>query len=368
MGTLGDLTVGCDYGIKPAMRILGDTEFSDLLRRGLMALGYARLPQFGPFVQSPLLAMLFNSGEIARECFAIFAGWAERSEDGDAVSVSFIEFQNGEYGLCVYPNQNMLVERCVPEELRAEVDPLVLCIGHLKMFPQQSDWYRWFKDAARDGPFLLAPSTQEEDLLDLAIPKRQVTFYPEEEVPEHTIEAALLKLHNGTLDDSVTSQLEHPHTLPDPSEIASRRSRQLDKFFPVTLERLRHHEGFQRAKEELLAQRYELWQISQAACNIILQSRAPELFRESNDASENGPLEMPKVKMLYYLVSNYESITATIPSAEELSTENLRRQIAADARDLLLTAVGENAVKLDDHDLEVELRVRGLLGEVADGR
>jgi hypothetical protein len=368
MDTLSDLVVGCDYGIKPAMGIMGDTEFPDLLRRGLMALGYARLPQFGSFVQPPLLAMLFNSGEIARDCFAIFEGWAERSEDGDAVSMSFIEFENGEYGLCIYPNQNMLMERCVPAELRAEVDPLVPCIGHLKMFPKQSEWYRWFKDAVRDGPFLFAPSTQEADLLDLAIPKRQVDFYREEEVPDHTIEAALLRLHNGTLDDSVTSQTEHPHTLPAPSKIASRRSRQLDSFFPVTLERLRHHENFQRAKEELLSQGFQLWQISQAACNIVLQARAPELFQESNNASEDGPLEMPKVRMLYYLVSNYESITVTIPSAEELRTEGLRRQIAADARDLLRAAMGEAAIKVADHDLQAELKARGLSGEVADGR
>src|SRR5215475_311563 len=87
---------------KSKVMIVGDGEFPSLLNRSFMALGYGQVPQFAILVNAPLLAMRFNNEHIGRECFTRFKNWTEGSRDGDAIGVSFIEFEGGEYGMCTF--------------------------------------------------------------------------------------------------------------------------------------------------------------------------------------------------------------------------------------------------------------------------
>jgi hypothetical protein len=150
---------GYDYGTKPIVLVPGDTEFIDLLNRGFLAIGYGVVPEFGLLVDAPLLLMGFKNETIARQCFSHFVEWSGEDSDGDAVRISFVEFNNGEFGMCVSQDIERLLKRSIPEIYRKEVEPRIMVVGHLKTFPHQSDGYRWFKSGAMTSPFVLAPQS-----------------------------------------------------------------------------------------------------------------------------------------------------------------------------------------------------------------
>src|SRR5215216_2911664 len=95
------VTSGYDYGTKPIVVVIGDTEFPDLLIRGdFAAVGYDLVEHFGLLVNAPRLTMVFRDVALARECFLRFKEWGGASEDGDAVRISFVDLEDGGYAMC----------------------------------------------------------------------------------------------------------------------------------------------------------------------------------------------------------------------------------------------------------------------------
>ncbi|MGA9099257.1 MAG: hypothetical protein WB392_10030, partial [Methanotrichaceae archaeon] len=152
---------GYDYGTKPQVAVIADIEFPEILRSSFIALAYDQVPQFGALVNSPLLTMVFKDDDGAQKCFTHFNSWCNSSGDGDIVGIGFIEFDSGEYGMCIYQEFDHVIKQCIPELLRSEVEPTLMSVGHLKMFPVQSEGYQWFKTLAEKEKFVLAPGTSE---------------------------------------------------------------------------------------------------------------------------------------------------------------------------------------------------------------
>ena len=172
-----EIVYGYDYGTKPKVMVVADIEFPDILRTSFMALGYGQVPIFGDLANVPLLMMLFKDLEGGDKCFSHFNAWCNTSEGGDAVGVGFIEFNSGEYGICIYQEHDSVIEQCISELHRPEVEPTIMSIGHLKMFPEQSGSYRWFKALVEKEKFVLAPGTSEYGpMLDRGIIKRKAHF------------------------------------------------------------------------------------------------------------------------------------------------------------------------------------------------
>jgi hypothetical protein len=169
---------GYDYAAKPSLLVVGDIRVIQLLQDSFLAVAYGTEPVFGLLINAPALWLLFDKTEAARECFEHFISWSGGSGDGDAVRISFVEFDDGGYGMCTSQDVERLLNKAVPEMYRDEVEPIAMATVHLKTFPQRSEGYHWFKERVETSPFVFAPATRETPpMLDLAMRKRQVNFY-----------------------------------------------------------------------------------------------------------------------------------------------------------------------------------------------
>jgi hypothetical protein len=352
---------GYDYGTKPKVMVVADMEFPEMLRNSFMALGYGQVPQFGDLVNVPFLMMLFKDLENGDKCFSHFNTWCNASGDGDAVGVGFVEFDGGGYGMCIYQEHEHLVERCISEVHRPEVEPLIINIGHLKAFEEKSIGYQWFKSLIKAGAaeFILAPGTSEYGLmLDFAIIKRKVHFYSEKDIPENTMEYLLIKSRESQ--GKAELKMHEPSELiPTAKEIHDRRCFQLRRFFPVTIERLRLNQEFLGIKKSLIEEGYKEWQIFQAACNICLIYRSPELFASDDDASDQ--MDSIPIRILDYLLINIENLHLPLPPLEKLSAEIMRRQIYADSIELIRYFTATKVDEKDNKEIQNDLMILGLL-------
>lgn len=355
---------GYDYAIRPIILILGDTKFVELLNQGFLALGYGTIPEFGLLVNAPCLTMMFETDDIATECFRHFLSWKGDSNDADALQISFVEFEDGGYGMCSSQNIDRLIERMIPELYRKEIEPRIMTVGHLKSFPQISEGYLWFKSNVESSPFVIVPASKQfPPNPNLAIYKREINFYKEKELPEHSVEAPLVRNRHRTDEGLLSREI--------PSEIRfggerfiERRWKQLKRFFPVTLERLGFNQNFTKIKTQLLTEGYREWQIIQAACNISLKNYAPELFVINNTISEEESEEKnntPATKILKYILNNSENIYLPFPSEDKLSLENLREQINADSLELLSYFKESRELYIEPNNIQVELQKHQLL-------
>lgn len=351
---------GYDYGTRPKVMVVGDGEFPSLLRQSLTALGYGTVPHFGVLVDAPLLTMMFDDERVGKECFAHFKRWTGGSREGDAVGISFIEFENGEYGMCVFQERERLINRCLSERVRVEVDPLLMVTGHLKVFEHQSDNYRWFKQAAKSSPCVVAPATSGGAILfDCAFWKGETSFYHEHEVPEQSIEAVLLQSRNTDgpmeINHSIPSELR-----PKAEGLNRHRQAQLKRFFPVTLELLHFSPQFRQIKQALVDEGYQEWQVMQAACNIVLRHRLlpPENTNEIGFHKEDESLKMQILDLLLDMV---EDLSVTLPPIASLSQTQLLDQIRADSYDLLHYIASPDVPDVTDNDIQQELAKRGFV-------
>ena len=351
---------GYDYGTKPKVMVVADIEFSEKLRNGCIGLGYGQVPHFGDLSNIPLLTMLFKDLESGDKCFSHFNDWCTASGDGDAVGIGFVEFDGGGYGICVYPEHEQLVERCISEIHRPEVEPIIISVGHLKTFEEKSNGYYWFKSLINAGKFILAPGTSEYGLmLDHAIIKRKVHFYSEKYIPENTMENLLVKLRES--EGKAADQLHSPSELiPTAKEIRERRCFQLRRFFPVTIERLRLNQEFLGIKKRLLDEGYKEWQIFQAACNICLIHRAPELFVSDKTQSDSSQTENISIHILDYLLANIEDLSLSLPSPEKLSVEIMHRQIYTDSVELVKYVTAAEIPEKETTEMQNDLITLGL--------
>ncbi len=343
------------------MMIVADIEFPEILRNSFMALGYGQVPQFGNLENVPLLMMLFKDLDSGDKCFSHFNAWCNASGDGDAVGIGFVEFEDGGYGMCIYPDHEQLVKRSVSEVHLQEVEPLIVSVGHLKTFEEKSNGYIWFKSIINAGKFILAPGTSKYGLmLDLSIIKRKVQFYSEKDIPENTMENLLVKSRESQ--GKAGLQKHSPSELiPTAREIHERRCFQLRRFFPITIERLRLNQEFLEIKKGLIEEGYKEWQIFQAACNICLIHRVPTLFVSDKNPSELHQTDSISFRILDYLLANIEDLSLPLPQLEELSVEIMRRQIYIDSVELIKYFTAGELAEKEMKEIQKNLITLGLL-------
>lgn len=326
--------IGVDFGVRPTVMALGDVEFPDLLNKSFVGLAYGEVEEQtegGVIVLRPGLAMGFEDAGIAKNCFERFKAWIDGSQDEAALGMSFIDYDEGGYGLCIYQEPMALLERCVPEAQRPFVDPLTVCVGHVKRFPDRSEGYEWFKSKAAGTTIVVEPITRTESFSDLRFHKSTVRFYTETSVPEGSTEASLLR-GKDMKDGERSERRERP--LPSPEQLFDHRLRCLSRFFPVTIEKASLSREFESVRSTLAGCGYRDWQIQQAVCVIALRHRNPGLFTPPQPSDETRSAGVQS-SILDYLLSNPEdALTTRVPSAE-LTFEALNEQIAANSEALL---------------------------------
>ena len=352
---------GYDYGTRPITLVVGDTEFPNFLTsEQFVALIYDQVPDFGLLVNPPRLTMVFKDIKVGRKCFVLFKKWAGDTEDGDAIRISFIDLRDGSYGMCISQDVERLIKRMVPEIFRDEVELRIMNVGHIRTFPRQSEGYNWFKAAVDDSPFVLAfQQVNGAPLRELAMRKREILFFGEGAVPEHSIERSLIQGMDSKEGYEIHRKIP-PEIRFANERVHDRRRKQMSTFFPVTLERLCFDRKFLAKKERLIAEGYTEWQIVQAACNISLQHIAPELFGTADEGPSSACTSIA-LNVLEFLLTHHEDLNRTLPPQKELTTANLRKQLDADARVLLEYATESDSKGIKRGELQTELEKRGLL-------
>ena len=357
-------TVGYDYGTKPTVMIVGDTEFPNFLgSEEFVALAYDQVFEFGLLINPPRLSLVFSNVEVARKCFTHFKSWSGESEDGDAVRISFVEFKDGGYGICISQEVDRLVNRLLPEIFRKEVELRIMNAGRMKTFPKQSAAYKWFKSATEQSPFVLAPQAIESaPIRELAIRKREIYYFQENNIPEHSLENSLVRSKDIKVEQETRRQIPQGIRFRRDG-IYNRRQMQLSKFFPVTIERLNFNKDFLQTKTQLVGEGYQEWQIVQAACNIALKQSEPELFTNEKDNPEEDQGDTVTMKVLNFLLKHHEDLERVLPSKKQLSIANLRTQIRADAYELLKYVTESDCKDIKPSDLQNELEKHKLLAK-----
>ena len=353
---------GVDFGLKPRVLVVGDMEFAVGLSASLVALGYMLLPQFRGERDVPAVALLFDDENQGRQSFERFRGWIDASDDAEALRLSFVELRNGNYGLVVYQGPEQLTQRCLHPAGTNDVEPLLMAGSFFKEFPGPSDGLRWLKKRAADGRVIFLPAFQGGLLPDLALAVPHLPFYTEDDVPEGSIEANLLRTRPtagcGERSDHPCPSLPEP-TPPVAGSVSPHRRAQLSRLFPVTIERLTMASGFKPLMEQLKSEGFRRWQVLQSCCTLSLAARAPELF--TNPETTGDPDMQLHSRLLEHLWSVPEdALTITMVAVPELFA--LRQQLEADAR-VLLRCVTDDAHVIPARELQAELAARGLLGE-----
>jgi hypothetical protein len=191
--------------------------------------------------------------------------------------------------------------------------------------------------------------------LDLAFRKREISFFRASEVPEG--HPAYIYAQRRGRAERVFKRNGPP--TPPSAKVLLQRERQLKRFFPVTLERLRFNKRFVDVQRSLERRGFQTWQIRQAACNLTLQHRRPELY--SDGATENGS---GPAAIVMHLLHNEETIDEVALPVVELNPEALRAQITADGLALLQYLQPKTQGNLSQKAIQGRLRRMGLLKHV----
>jgi hypothetical protein len=350
------MVFGFDYGCKPILIVPGDFDFINLLNEGFLALGYGDIPEYGLLIDVPLLVMLFENEDVARECFLHFKSWGS----GDAIRISFVELNNGGFLMCTSQDMNHLLEQSIPERFREEFESRIFVLVHPKEFPNPSEGLKWFKLRTLSSPFVLVPQTVNgQPMRELAIQKREVNFFTEDTIPDSSIESSVVKNRN------LSEQHEFHRKIPSEigystTEIFEKRLRQLKRFFPVTIERLTFNKTFNQIKQQLIEEGFRDWQILQAGCNLVLKITEHEIFLGSSELTERQRNEI-EIKVLNFLIDNYETLSSSNVSEDILDITKIKEQIYADSLALLKYVLDKDIPKDDLNSLQHELIVQGLL-------
>ncbi len=323
--------IGFDYGLKPGLMVIGDLEYPKLIHEAKpLAMGYGKLPYFGLRVDPLFACIMFENEDKGKECFKHFMNWAEGSNDGDAVSLSFIETKTGGYTVCVYPEAKLLVDRCVPKYLQDEVSQLIMAATSFPLTVDKiSSYYLFFKAESKGKPFVFCGASRTGKLfLESAIIKRTVSFFDENVIPEHSPESAYTHM------DSIKKGKDYHNKKSPPKEppesAYKRRRKRLRTFLPITIEKLNYLNQFETSKALLMSKGFASWQVFQAACNIVVSKRMC-----NKPHFEGLEKKSAQADILKFLLNTFEKPNDDFPPEETFSEKILQAQIIADSSELL---------------------------------
>lgn len=320
--------IGYECGIKPRVAVLGDMTFSnELMEAGFLGIAYLKIPKNileGNLVE---VALLFEKKRLGKKAFLNILHWVEGSNnDGDAVELEFVESAKGGYTLCIYPNPELLMERCLPKSLLNWVLPLTGFATHFKLIDNVSPQYKEFKKAMKFCQLKIIAIDKEGSLLlpDKFILKKKINFYQEGNIPEKTHTKSFFDKSNpnGVYEEEPPSLLELN------VDIENNRLEKIKNFLPLTYEKIRQNGHLQVLIEDL-KEEYSLSQVIQAICNLVLLERLQfenleHIIRNQEDFHMN---------ILTYLDENPEEFNSYFPAFDQISKEKIKQQIQLDIKD-----------------------------------
>jgi len=267
--------IGFDYGTRARVVVVGDIDFDDLLRRGLIGLTYEMKASAGLLADVPALILLFQDAETAHGCFDLFRQWIQAFGTCEALVIRFTHHTDGELTFSVSENTRLLLETVAPPPaVKSEIETEAVLAVYSMSFREQSSGYQAFTTAASRSPFLVVPATLAHGpMWDLAVHKSQFELaFDCENKSASSVAQPVRRAGRWRIEDS---------------EITPRRRTQLRRFYPVTFEQLRHDQSAKHLSDELSNRGYRHWQVEQALCNLRLINRlTAEGYRLPRHAAE----------------------------------------------------------------------------------
>ena len=324
--------IGFDYGIKPFYILVGDIEFSTLFTKADCK---GILYMFAKGVKDEMIPVqmvfIFENEEPAEKFLDILLGWIEKSNnDGDAVSIDFIENNKGGYTLSISPEINRFVERMIPKNLKDRVTPIIMAQTHYKEIDTLGKNYLNFKANYKKVEniavgYIIGTPTNIVKQSKRYFTKKEFNFYKKDEIPTNS--AALGYRATQELSDF------DPKTLPKPpketiKEISQRRITEIKSLLPLTYNRLKNL--WLGDIQKRLEQDYSSEIIIQAICNLTIFERLKKIEDLSPDFTKSG---YPN-RILDYLIETYESFDSYYPPDEYYTDELIIRQIQNDKKEL----------------------------------
>lgn len=324
--------IGFDFGVKPFFIIVGDIEFSDLFRKadckGILYIFEKRETDEMIPVQ---MAFLFKNEEPAEKFLNILLGWIEKSNnEGDAVSIDFIENNTGGYTLAISPEMNRFHERMIPKNLKNRVTPIFMIQSHFKEIDSLGQNYLNFKANCKKAEkiavgYVIGTPGKIEKQSKKYFTKTEFNFYTQDNIPSDSVANS----YNATQDASSFD----PKTLPKPpkdtiEEISQRRISEMKSLLPLTYNKLKNLWLVETQKR--LGVNYPSEIIVQAICNLTIFERLKQIKDLSPDFTKSG---YPN-RILDYLIETYESFDSYYPPDEFYTDKRIINQIQNDKNEL----------------------------------
>lgn len=324
--------IGFDYGVKPFFMLIGDIEFSDLFKKadckGMLYIFEKGEKEKMIPVQ---MAFIFQNEEPAEKFLDILLGWIEKSNnDGEAVTIDFIENNKGGYTLSISPEINRFVERMLPKSLKNKVSPLIMVQTHYKEIDTLGENYLNFKENYMKAEkiaigYVIGTPTKIIKKSKRYFTKKEFNFFKEDEIPANSM----------ALGYRATQKLSDfdPKKLPKPpkesiEEISARRISEMKTLLPLTYNKLNNL--WLGDKQKKLSVIFDSEIIKQAICNLTIFERLKQIKELSSDFTKSGYSS----RILDYLLETYESFDSYYPCDDFFTEERIVKQIQNDKREL----------------------------------
>lgn len=357
---------GIDYGIKPTMMLVGDLEYSTLISDHLDAIGYGYIS----YPDRPVISFCFDSSTAAKSCFGKFKRWMDEGNSEDALRITFVRIDEGEYALCITQDIDSIERRLLPAACKDLYDPLVMGCSHMKTFTfASSSGIDMVKEHAGRKVFHFECMSRPEVFPELSFDKQHVNYYTAAEyrhlgqtmdnASERTVVLPYIAKRLGqSISNAELPEKRDERPIPSPHAVQHQRNRLLKRFFPVTVERLSFTPEFREIEAHLASRGYAAWQVRQAACNISLLRQTPEIFsvEEANiSPSGYGGVSVAS-RILDRLVKTPEMLVLTTGVSTPYSADELVRQMDFDTRYLLDAVRMPPDLSEDNEQVQTRLR------------
>lgn len=321
---------GWDYGVLPRFLVMANPALPELWQAAKCdALGFFFLPNVGGEREVPAVALRFDSIAKGREFFDILRGLDNEPGSGRGSNISFIQDPAHDcYTIVIGINEEELIERTVGRDRQEDYTINVATVTVTKEF-SLSERFQWLRRTSAAKPIFFAPASQSGTDFEAGFLKRNTVFSDRESLSRESIEYYLTAQGN---DDGEETHFPPPPVIP--AEIESRRKRQLDRFFPITLARLPFNTSYQAVATEIKSH-FREWQILQAACNLTCPVRFSELTQADGTMNWDDVYEA--------LRHHPESADSDVALRHKFYVTALREQITEDARYLAAHLAGPDA-------------------------
>lgn len=318
---------GMDYGIKPKMILVSDMTFvSELQEAKFNGFIYVFCPDYNGDLVPSEVGFRFENEEHAEKFFDSLVSWREKSNgNSKAVNLEFVELNGGDYTIVVSPDMEMFIERMIPDYMRDRIDPLTMVASRNFRIIDQSGNFKNFRDKYVEGRRIVVRYyTFEKDGTvrpsEKYFIKTEFSFYKEDELPKDSQAYLNLKGRKKDLKRPPKIAADHP-------ELIKQRSKDLNYFFPVTLDKL-NTENWLNEVIGTINKSYTKDQVIQAICNLILLERLKRDDKHQIDINKRGY----DLDIIYYLTETFESFDSHFPEDKYFTKQAVEKQIRSDAK------------------------------------